>query len=149
MSPLFSGEMRVVRQASAQAVALDANAGRAPSRLLAKKGLQVRLGDDGATSTRAVIASSVFIVLLGAALLFGGHAAIGRLLHPSPDMSDARGAGDIVVAMPDGRFCRHMSFDNTTASMVEGTIEPCLTDITRDRGPAVAAAPRGFAWGVH
>ena len=54
-----------------------------------------------------------------------------------------------VVAMPDGKFCRHMSFDNTTASMVEGTIVPCTTDITRDSRSAVAAAPRGFAWGIH
>jgi hypothetical protein len=141
--------MRAVRQAGAQAVALAADAGRAPSKSLAKKGLQVRLGHDGATSTRAVIASSVFIVLLGAALLFGGSAAIGPLLHPSPDVRDARGAGDVVVAMPDGKFCRHMSFDNTTASMVEGTIVPCTTDITRDSRSAAAAAPRGFAWGIH
>jgi hypothetical protein len=149
MIPLLIGEMRVVRRAGAQAVALAADAVSAAAVLPVKKGSQVRLRDDGATSTRAVIASSVFIVLLSVGLLFGGHAAIDPFLHPSPEMRDARGASDIVVTMPDGKFCRHMSFDNTTASMIEGTIEPCLTDITRDKGPAVSTPPRGFAWGIR
>ncbi|HUC47775.1 MAG TPA: hypothetical protein VMA30_00200 [Xanthobacteraceae bacterium] len=114
-----------------------------------KDGAATRLRDVSATSTRAVIASSVFIVLLTTALLIGGHAAIDPLLHRSQDLGDARGSGDVVVTMPDGKFCRHMSFDNTTASMIEGTIEPCRVDITRDRGSAVSSPPRGFAWGVH
>jgi hypothetical protein len=141
--------MGVVRQASAQAVALVADAVRGPALSPEKKDAQVRSRNDGATSTRAVIASSVFIVLLAAALLIGGHAAIDPFLHRSSDMLDARGAGDVVVTMPDGKFCRHMSFDNTTASMVEGTIEPCRVDITRDSGSAVSSPPRGFAWGIH
>lgn len=91
----------------------------------------------------------MFIVLLAAALLFGGHAAVDPFLHRSADALDARGSSDVVVTMPDGKFCRHMSFDNTTASMVEGTIEPCKVDITRDRGSAASTPPRGFAWGVH
>jgi hypothetical protein len=70
------------------------------------------------------------------------------LLHRSPEMLDARGGSDIVVTMPDGKFCRHMTFDNTTASMAEGTIEPCTVDITRDDRSAVST-PQGFAWGVH
>jgi hypothetical protein len=140
--------MRVVRAAAAQAAMLFADAGRVPVRALMKSSAAARLGDDIATSTRAVITSSVFIVLLVTALLVGGHAAIDPFLHRSPDI-DARGSGDVVVAMPDGKFCRHMSFDNTTASMIEGTIEPCRVDITRDKGPAMSTEPRGFAWGVH
>jgi hypothetical protein len=146
---LFNREMRVVRPAAAQAAALLADAGRVLARSPLKNGVPAGLGDVSATSTRAVIASSAFIVLLVAALLIGGHAAIDPLLHRSLDFGDARGSGDVVVTMPDGKFCRHMSFDNTTASMIEGTIEPCRVDITRDRGAAVSSPPRGFAWGVH
>jgi hypothetical protein len=141
--------MRMVRQASAQAAALVADVVRMTASSPEKKSVPGRLGDVSATSTRAVIASSVFIVLLATALLVGGHAAIDPLLHRSLDLGDARGSGDVVVTMPDGKFCRHMSFDNTTASMIEGTIEPCRVDITRDRGSAVSSPPRGFAWGVH
>jgi hypothetical protein len=104
--------------------------------------------DTAGSSIRAVIASSVFIILLAAALLAGGHAAIDPFLHPSLDMADARGSSDVVVTMPDGKFCRHMSFDNTTASMVEGTIVPCTVDIARDKRPAVTQE-RGFAWSMR
>jgi hypothetical protein len=143
--------MRVVRAAAAQAATLFADAGNAPapSAAPAKQSAPARRGDSRATSTRAVITSSAFIVLLAAALLFGGHAAVDPFLHRNSDALDARGSGDVVVTMPDGKFCRHMSFDNTTASMVEGTIEPCKVDITRDHGPAVSTQPRGFAWGVR
>jgi len=141
--------MRIIGPAAAQAAALLADAGRVLARSPMKDGAATRLRDVSATSTRAVIASSVFIVLLTTALLIGGHAAIDPLLHRSQDLGDARGSGDVVVTMPDGKFCRHMSFDNTTASMIEGTIEPCRVDITRDRGSAVSSPPRGFAWGVH
>lgn len=143
--------MRAVKPAAAQAATLLADAASAPSPSPApvKQNAPDRLGDSRATSSRAVITSSVFIVLLAAALLIGGHAAVDPFLHRSGDALDARGSGDVVVTMPDGKFCRHMSFDNTTASMVEGTIEPCKVDITRDHGSAVSAPPRGFAWGVQ
>lgn len=145
---LFSGEMRVVKRTSAEATTWFADVNPAPAKSPAKKAAQARLSDDGATSTRAVIASSVFIVLLAAGLLLGGRAAIDPFLRSGTD-TDARGNGDVVVTMPDGKFCRHMSFDNATASMVEGTIEPCKTDISRDSGSAAPAPPGGFAWGIR
>ena len=104
--------------------------------------------DIAGSSIRAVIATSVFIVLLSAAILVGGHAAIDPFLHPALETADARGSSDVVVTMPDGKFCRHMSFDNTTASMVEGTIVPCTVDIARDKRPAVTQE-RGFAWSLR
>lgn len=140
--------MSVIRPVAAQAAALFADVFRMPARAPVKKNAPASSGDGTATSIRAVITSSVFIVLLAIALL-GGHAAIDPLINRSADMRDARGSGDVVVTMPDGKFCRHMSFDNATASMVEGTIEPCRVDITRDRGAAVSTPPRGFAWGVR
>jgi hypothetical protein len=149
MGLLLRGAMRVVRRTNSEAAALFADANPAPKALPAKKARQVRLSDDGATSTRAVIASSVFVVLLAASLLVGGRAAIGPFLHPALEARDAQAAGDVVVTMPDGKFCRHMSFDNATASMVEGAVMPCKTDITRDGDVSAAPPPGGFAWGVH
>jgi hypothetical protein len=151
MIPLFSRDMRMVKRTSSQAATWFADMGRsdrAPAKSPANKAPQARLSDDGATSTRAVIASTVFIVLLAATLLVGGGAAIDPFLRSAMADRDARANGDIVVTMPDGKFCRHMSFDNATASMVEGIIEPCKSDITRDNsGPRVP--PGGFAWGIR
>jgi hypothetical protein len=144
---LFSREMRVIKRTSAEAATWFADMGGAP-KSSANKGAQARLSDDGATSTRAVIASSVFIVLLVAALVAGGRAAIDPFLRPALEAQDARAAGDVVVTMPDGKFCRHMSFDNATSSMVEGTVELCKFDITRDTG-GPPPPPRGFAWGIR
>src|SRR5271154_6916796 len=144
--------MRVVKRGSAEAATwfadMDRMLARLPVGLPMKKGSQARLSDGRATSARAVIASSLFILLLAATLLVGGHAAIDPFLHPALDANDPRAGGDVVVTMPDGKFCRHMSFDNATASMVEGTIEPCRTDIVRDSN-APPAVPGGFAWGVR
>jgi hypothetical protein len=148
MIPLLSGEMAVVKRAGSGATTWSADVDRAAAKPPAKKGPQVRLGNVGATSTRAVIISSAFIVFIAIALLIGGHAAIDPFLH-SDGARDPRAASDIVVTMPDGKFCRHMTFDNATASMVEGTIAPCKVDITRDSGSAAPTPPRGFMWGVH
>jgi hypothetical protein len=145
---LLSGEMRVVRRTSAEAATWDMERlDRAPAKSPVKKASQARRSNDGASSTRAVIASSVFIVLLAAALLLGGRAMVDPFLRSAMAARDAQANGDIVVTMPDGKFCRHMSFDNATATMVEGTVEPCKFDITKDNGPP--APPRGFAWSIH
>ena len=145
---LFARGMRVVKRGSAEAATWFADMDRMLARLPAKKGPQGRLSDGGATSARAVIASSLFIVLFAVALLLGGRAAIDPFLHPS-DAYDPRAGGDVVVTMPDGKFCRHMSFDNATASMVEGPIEACRTDISRDFGVPAVAPHGGFAWGTR
>ncbi len=145
---LFNGKMRVVKRTSVEAATWFADMNPAPAKSPAKKAPQARLSDDGVTSTRAAIASSVFIVLLAAALLLGGRAAIDPFLRSAMTASDAPVNGDVVVTMPDGKFCRHMTFDNATASMVEGTVEPCKTDISRD-GPPTPAAASGFAWGIR
>ncbi|MGC2122454.1 MAG: hypothetical protein WA652_06330 [Xanthobacteraceae bacterium] len=97
----------------------------------------------GATSTRAAIVASIFLVLVATGLLFGGHAAIDPLLHLATTARDSRATSDVVIPMPDGQYCRHMSFDNATSEMVEGTIEPCPDSIVRrPRG-----SDRSFMWG--
>ncbi len=68
-----------------------------------------------AKSKHSVIASSLFFVLIAAALLLGGRAAIAPLLQPAAALRDARRTGDVVYTMPDGVFCRHLTFDNVTA----------------------------------
>jgi hypothetical protein len=106
---------------------------------------RARFDDERAISGPIVVVASLFLALLAAALLAGGHHAIDPLLKAAMAEREARGVGEIVYTMPDGVFCRHMSFDNTTAEVVESTVERCRTDIAGDRGHA----SRGFAWGTH
>lgn len=98
-----------------------------------------------ATSTRAVIVSSLFLVLLTIALMVGGHAAIDPLLSiAKPAHTNANGAvGEVVVPMPDGQYCRHMSYDNGTAELVEGTIERCPHSLAG----GASDGRGGFSWG--
>jgi hypothetical protein len=105
--------------------------------------VRVRSEEERATSVRAVIASAFFVVSLTAALSLGGHAVIDPLLRTVIDARETKSTGDILYTMPDGVFCRHMSFDNATAELVEGAIEHCPSEIVRDR----ARTSRGFAWG--
>jgi hypothetical protein len=104
---------------------------------------QARLAEERATSARAVIASSLFLMLLAATLLVGGHAAIDPLLRSVIAARETKAVGDVLYTMPDGIFCRHMSFDNATAEVAEGAIERCPTDISKGR----ARTSKSFAWG--
>ena len=99
---------------------------------------------DGETSLRAVIASSFFLVLLAGTMLLGGHAAIDPLLRLAIAARDGRAIGDVVMPMPDGKFCRHMSFDNDTAEMIEGGVERCPDNIIAGEH---FRSVRSFAWG--
>lgn len=108
----------------------------------ARRGARLRWAD-GETSLRAVIASSFFLVLLSGTMLIGGHAAIDPLLQLAISARDGRAIGDVVMRMPDGKFCRHLSFDNDTAEMIEGDIERCPDGIASEHFRPV----RSFAWG--
>jgi hypothetical protein len=99
--------------------------------------------EEDAASMRAVIVSTVFLVLFTTAILFGGHAAIDPLLRMATAARHSETAGDIVMPMPDGQFCRHMSFDNKTSEMNEGDIVPCPDDLLRGQ---FRHAGSGFAW---
>jgi len=95
------------------------------------------------TSLRAVIVSSLFLMLFTSALLFGGHAAINPLLRLAT-AGETRSVGEVLLPMRDGKFCRHLSFDNATAAMVEGTLEPCPESIAKHEFRTLG---RGFSWG--
>ncbi len=97
-------------------------------------------------SGHIVIVSALFLVLFAATLLVGGHAAIDPLvqqaLQPPPD---PHGAAAVVYAMPDGIFCRRVSFDNVTAQVTEGPIERCAGDAAA-RGRFLQ--DRAFSWAI-
>jgi hypothetical protein len=57
---------------------------------------------------------------------------------------DPRAAGAVVFTMPDGIFCRHVSFDNVTAKETEGPIERCRTDFEMAR--ELAKPREAFSW---
>lgn len=103
-----------------------------------------RLHDERANSLGVVIITTLFFVLFASAAMVGGHAAIAPMLRSA---SAAREAGastsDIVLPMPDGMFCRHMSFNNATADITDAGIQKCPTHIER----GAATAPLRFEWG--
>ena len=141
----FYGAMHAAQRARSQAASWFEGPDRVRVRPRARKTFRAQLADDGATSARAVIASSLFLVLLATALLVGGHAAIDPLLRSAIAAREAKELGDVVYTMPDGKFCRHMSFDNETSEVIEGAVEPCAYDIVRDH----SRSAKGFAWGAH
>jgi hypothetical protein len=97
------------------------------------------------TSIRAIIASSAFLVLFSATLMVGGHAAMDPLLRSAATARETRDLGDVVVPLADGKFCRHMSFDNATAEVVEGKVTPCPENVTR----GLFRTYRTFSWGAE
>jgi hypothetical protein len=115
---------------------------------LARRRWRARTDDKRAKSGRVVIVSSLFLTLIAATLMIGGHAVIDPLLRSVLASRESTGSGDIVVKMRDGIFCRHMSFDNVTAEVNEGAIERCPDDIASYR-PRSNSVNRGFAWGAN
>ncbi|HEX4411915.1 MAG TPA: hypothetical protein VH206_24340 [Xanthobacteraceae bacterium] len=97
------------------------------------------------TSLRAIIASSAFLVLFSASLLVGGHAAIDPLLRSAMTARETRDLGDVVVPLAGGKFCRHMSFDNATAEVIQGNVSPCPESVTR----SMFRQYRTFSWGAE
>jgi len=137
--------MRAGQGAGTQAEPPFVKAGRVGALARARRQSRARLQEEHAKSASVAIASSLFLVLIAAALLVGGHVVIGPLLRSAIAARDAKGIGDVVYTMPDRVFCRHMSFDNVTAEITESALERCADDIV---GRRPFAAPK-FAWGAH
>ena len=76
-------------------------------------------------------------------LLVGGRAAINPLFQAAIEAREAGGGGDVVYPMGDGRMCRHMSFNNSTAEITQGEVIPCPDSMTK----GLFRSNRGFAWG--
>ena len=137
----FYGAMLTTEGTSPHAEAWFVEPDDAGSGRRGQKRAQALREDD--TSIRAVIVSTLFLVVITTAIMFGGHAAIDPLLRMATAASQSMAAGDVMVPMPDGKYCRHMSFDNKTSEMHEGAIEPCPDDIVRGQ---FRHSGRGFAW---
>ena len=137
--------MRADGKAVADTGAWPAAADPAETNPRARNSFRANPAESRKTSVRAVIAASLFLILLASALLFGGHAAIDPLLQSAIAAQESHGRGDIVVTMPDGVYCRHMSFDNTTGEIGGAAIEPCPDGASWER-PRVA---HGFTWASH
>lgn len=137
--------MRAGQRAGSQTRPWFVKARRVRARERARRPSPARLQEERAKSASVAIASSLFLVLIAAALLVGGHAAVGQLLRSAIAARDAKAIGDIVYTMPDGVFCRHMFFDNVTAEVTESALERCPDDIA-GRRPFAAS---NFAWGAH
>lgn len=106
---------------------------------------RVRRDEERANSLALIVTTSLLFVLFASAIMVGGHAAIGPLLLKGTAASDDNSTGDIVYAMPDGVFCRHMSFDNATGEISGGAVERC------GEGPGRADDEKStkFKWGTH
>jgi hypothetical protein len=142
---VFNPGMSAADTAGRDAGAWFVEADHASITALARRRSRARIDEERAKSGRVVVISSLFLVLFTAALLVGGHAAIDPILQSAVDARETKGTGDVIVTMPDGIFCRHMSFDNVTAEIVESGIERCTKDIAGNR----PHTGRGFAWAIH
>lgn len=142
---LFNGGMDAGEAASTEAGSwfVKADDDGAPAR--AKRPYRTRRQQDSEKSGRVVIVSSMFLVLVAATALLGGHAAIEPLLRSAVSAHEPEGTSDVVFTMPDGIFCRHMSFDNVTAMVTEGALERCGDDLAEGRPRTI----RSFSWAKH
>jgi len=98
-----------------------------------------------AKTARLIIVLSLFFVVLAAALTIGGHTFIDPLLRAAATQREAHRVGDVVLTMPDGSFCRHLSFDNRTAEVAGNTVERC----GQFHGNGQKRATNGFSWGTR
>jgi hypothetical protein len=111
---------------------------------LTRKLRATKTNEDRMSSMRAIIVSSLFLMGLASAMLFGGHAALDPLLQSAIAARHPTGLGDVVYTMPDRVYCRHLSFDNVTGDIAESSIGFCSEEIAKEEH---ARSGRGFAWG--
>jgi hypothetical protein len=126
-----------VTAGSSQPPALSARE-RAAARALARMRYEQQ-----AKMARLITVLSLFLVLLAAALTIGGRTFIDPLLQAAAAKREANRVGDVVLAMPDGAFCRHLSFDNRTSEFAGNTVERC----EQTHGKGEKRAVNGFSWG--
>ena len=106
---------------------------------------RLRRQERQAKTKRAAVVLSLFLALLAATLLVGGRTLIGPLLGRAAADREANRVGDVVLVMPDGNFCRHMSFDNNTAEVIEGGVQQCAVD----RATRNVDRNASFRWGAR
>jgi hypothetical protein len=110
-----------------------------------RQAASVRRSTQRTGTGRVAIVLSLFLGMLAVTLLFGAPALLDPVLHPAATREASR-VGDVLFMLPDGSFCRHLSFDNHTAQLTGGAVERC--EQVRFHGASRAAA-NGFSWGPH
>jgi hypothetical protein len=115
----------------------------------ARRSVRLRRDEQQAKTARVAIILSLFIAFLGAALLVGGRAFVDPLLQTAAQARKANQVGAVVFTMPDGAFCRHLSFNNATAEVIESAVDRCPearpgTNATNAKEPI--GVKKGFAW---
>jgi hypothetical protein len=118
-------------------------AGPVGGRALVRRWTRARRDEQHAKTAGIAVILSLFFAVLGAALLVDSRAFINPLAKSAADAREANRLGEIIYTMPDGAFCRHLSFDNTTGELAEGAIEKCAHNESKERGRTAL----GFAWG--
>ncbi len=106
--------------------------------------MRARRDERRAKSLSIAVVLALFVTLIAAALLVG-RAVIDPVLLAGVGSRAGTRAGAIVYSMPDGSFCRRLSFDNETATLTEGAVEPCPANLPKRR----AGGDRNFAWGAR
>jgi hypothetical protein len=114
-----------------------------------RAGRPLRRGEQQLKNVRVAIVFSMFLVLLGAAVLVGGRSIIDPILRAAVDQHDSKRMGDIVYTLADGTFCRHLLFDNLTGEMTEHSIEQCVSDLRNNNTSNGRLRAIGFAWGAR
>jgi uncharacterized membrane protein YgcG len=104
---------------------------------------QARIHERRTNSLGVVIITVLLFILVAAALTAGGNVFISRHLQSTSAERKAMETGDIVVAMPDGVYCRHLVFDNRSGKVSGAKIEQCSSaaDIGSD------SSGSRFRWG--
>ncbi len=129
-----------------QVTAIDAvpQTAQTDGRAFARRSRRVRQDEWRAKAKGVSVILCSFAALLAGALLAGGQGVIDPLLG-TRDALEAKRVGDIVYALPDGTYCRHLSFDNMTAELTEGSIEHCKHNPSGEHHRNTS----GFAWGAR
>ncbi len=102
---------------------------------------RIRRDEARASTLGVIIVTSLLCAVFAVTTMFGGY-AVGPLLRHAAAVRDANGKGALVFTMPDGVFCRRMSFDNTTGEIGPAAIERCSQ--IAGEGPAKTTT---FQWG--
>jgi hypothetical protein len=117
------------------------------SRLAVRRSVRLLRDERQAKTARVAIILSLFIAFLGVALLVGGRAFIDPLLETAAQARKANQVGAVVFTMPDGAFCRHLSFNNATAEVTESAVSRCPEARPRANARERVGVKKGFAWG--
>ncbi len=137
--------MRAGKRAATTTATWNATADHVSGRKFARRSARSLRDEQRAKTTRLAVVLSLFLALVAATLLVGGRAVIDPMLRAAAEKRQASRVGEIVFTMPDGTFCRHLSFDNETAEITEGAVERCTQSSLR----AHTRSASGFAWSAR